>query len=456
MRTPLPPLLGTFAAIVSFGELLYAAGLNDTGQTKCYDVNGTVVSCSVAPAGDDGRYGRDAAAAAGALRKTGGGAAGFDFTKIANNGSELPPDAPLGKRSNEWACTRDNVTSLTWEVKTTGPSDLRYHGHRYWWYDTNDAENGGNRGSTGNGSTCNGTLPSNQCNTQAFVQQVNATRLCGFNDWRLPTPSELRSIIHYGDSGGAIALDPNYLPNAPLNRALWTSATYAPDPADAWVVEIGELDGGGGGHNHSKSAGAGGTGDEHTMLVRGPRPPPPWGPCTAGRPNAALAQSTPGSDFVDHGDGTVTHLPTGLMWKRCVEGRSGPTCITGQLRTFSWPDALAAAEMSTFAGYTDWRVPNVKELKSIIETCGYDPAINQVMFPNTPLLSSGSIYWTSTSSAPRSSDVWVVVFDRGGAVVSGKGNGRSVIRLVRRGQPLGSFDAQNPSILGPRRRAVRK
>lgn len=143
------------------------------------------------------------------------------------------------------------------------------------------------------------------------------------------------------------------------------------------------------------------------------------------------------------------------MWKRCVEGFSGTTCTTGQLRTFSWPDAFAAAEISTFAGYTDWRVPNVKELRSITETCGYDPATNQVMFPNTPLSSSGAIYWTSTSSAPGSSEVWVVVFDRGGAVVGGKGSGRSIVRLVRGDQPLGSFDAQNPPP-PPRRRAVRK
>lgn len=142
-----------FAATVSRAGMLQASGLNDTGQTRCYDIAGTAIPCAAAPAGDDGRYGRDAAAAAGRLSKTGGGAAGFDFTKIANNGSEIPSGASLGGRSNDWACTRDNVTGLTWEVKTTGPTDLRYSGHRYWWYDTNDLENGGNRGSVGNGST---------------------------------------------------------------------------------------------------------------------------------------------------------------------------------------------------------------------------------------------------------------------------------------------------------------
>lgn len=52
-----------------------AAGLNDTGQTNCYDSAGTVISCDTSA--DDSRYGRDAAATAGVLSKTGGGAAGI-------------------------------------------------------------------------------------------------------------------------------------------------------------------------------------------------------------------------------------------------------------------------------------------------------------------------------------------------------------------------------------------
>ena len=54
--------------------------------------------------------GRDASAIA--STKTGVGGAGFDFTKIANNGDELLPNAALGKGLKDWACTRDNVTGL--------------------------------------------------------------------------------------------------------------------------------------------------------------------------------------------------------------------------------------------------------------------------------------------------------------------------------------------------------
>jgi hypothetical protein len=76
----------------------------------------------------DCRYGRDAAAAAGVLTKTGGGAKGFDYTKIANNGTTLGAGAALGNAPTDWACTKDNITGLTWEVKTLGSTDLRFAG----------------------------------------------------------------------------------------------------------------------------------------------------------------------------------------------------------------------------------------------------------------------------------------------------------------------------------------
>ncbi|MDT8439856.1 MAG: hypothetical protein RQ729_12695, partial [Wenzhouxiangellaceae bacterium] len=68
------------------------APLNDTGQTRCFG-NGALAECTAANTGDqslrprqDGRFGRDAQADAGALTKIGSGAAGFDFTRICNSG----------------------------------------------------------------------------------------------------------------------------------------------------------------------------------------------------------------------------------------------------------------------------------------------------------------------------------------------------------------------------------
>ncbi len=222
-----------------------AAGLNDTGQTLCYDTSITQTPCSAAVGGDagvnprqDGRYGRDARAAAGSLTKLGAGAAGFDFTKVGNNGSTLAGSAELGTNATDWACTKDNVTGLTWEIKKN--SGLRSKDHTYRWYST-DINNGGFEGSLG-GDTCSGTLSAapynNQCNTQYYVAAVNAATLCGASDWRLPTRGELLSLVHAGSIAN-VAIDTQYFPNTSTTSPVWTASTVAADPSIAWVVAFG-------------------------------------------------------------------------------------------------------------------------------------------------------------------------------------------------------------------------
>ena len=219
--------------------------MNDTGQTLCYDASNTGVACSASVGGDngvnprqDGRYGRDAAATASRLTKVGAGSAGFDFTKIANNGSSLPASAALGSGATDWACTKDNVTGLTWEVKTA--SGLRSNAHTYGWYSTDTATNGGVAGDVGT-NTCGGTLSaySNQCNTAHYAAAVNAVGMCGAADWYLPSMRELRSIFHVGTGGDGVtpSIDSVYFPNTA--RALYLSrTTYPTDTAYANAVHF--------------------------------------------------------------------------------------------------------------------------------------------------------------------------------------------------------------------------
>ncbi len=159
--------------------------------------------------------------------------------------------------------------------------------------------------------------------------------------------------------------------------------------------------------------------------------------CTAGHPNPNLLQATPTADFdTTATDGTVIHTKTGLMWKRCAEEQewNGATC-TGNAGYFNWEEALAVATSSTFAGYADWRVPNIKELQSIVESCGYSPAINQEIFPATPV-----DHFLSASSFGRSSALaWLFDFGNGLASALDK-LGVFRVRLVRGGQSFDSFD----------------
>jgi hypothetical protein len=109
------------------------------------------------------------------------------------------------------------------------------------------------------------------------------------------------------------------------------------------------------------------------------------------------------NDFEDNGDGTLTDHATGLMWQQADSGRG-----------VDWEDALAYAESSTAAGYNDWRLPNVKELQSIVDytrcpsarnAANIGPAIDTDFFEVTELASGSTNYttdygyfWSSTSA----------------------------------------------------------
>lgn len=124
------------------------------------------------------------------------------------------------------------------------------------------------------------------------------------------------------------------------------------------------------------------------------------------RSESEIPASTPTGRFTDHGDGTVTDSVTGLMWAKCAEGLSGSDCAVGGATSLNWQVALDLASVSTLAGHSDWRLPNVKELRSIVENQCSNPAINLFVFPHTP-----TSYFVSAS--PSSLRVWVVSFQYG-------------------------------------------
>jgi len=170
--------------------------------------------------------------------------------------------------------------------------------------------------------------------------------------------------------------------------------------------------------------------------------------CTAGNPNAGLAESTPTSALTDRGDGTVTHALTGLMWKRCPHGLSGANCDSGTAALLSWRAALASSVTDTTGGHSDWRLPNKNELESIVETCGHSPAINQTMFPATPGSIGGPGFWSGTSWSLLLDFppyfVWVIDFHDGAMRTPDKA-GTRYVRLVRSGRLFDEFDAQHPT-----------
>lgn len=111
-------------------------------------------------------------------------------------------------------------------------------------------------------------------------------------------------------------------------------------------------------------------------------------------------RTTPTTDFIVHHDGTATHKTTSLMWMRCPVGydydAENTACNeTSNDITFYWRGALDAAKNLNanggYGNYTDWRVPNVKELASIVEHgCDqfYNPDVFIVGIPSSTFTSS--------------------------------------------------------------------
>ena len=142
-----------------------------------------------------------------------------------------------------------------------------------------------------------------------------------------------------------------------------------------------------------------------------------------------IEATAPDSRYRDNGDGTVTDLVTNLIWKQCAEGLSGMACESGSALDLRWRTALEQGEEAQFAGSARWRLPNLKELESLVEKRCIDPAINSRFFPNTP----PSLFWSSSPSANYSGDAWSVDFDDGFVNDSDK-YWRGYVRLVRDGQ----------------------
>lgn len=113
-----------------------------------------------------------------------------------------------------------------------------------------------------------------------------------------------------------------------------------------------------------------------------------------------------GADFnyTDNGDGTVTDHVTGLMWAR--DG-GGPGCANGAM--MNWNDAIDWAQNLAFAGYTDWRLPNLRELQSIVDYSVIDPSLDALYFPNTRHYP----YLTSTTSSKDNGKAFYINFDNG-------------------------------------------
>ena len=180
--------------------------------------------------------------------------------------------------------------------------------------------------------------------------------IAGYTDWRLPLKRELQSIIDYGAVNPA--LDTTYFPDTSTfdywsnSQSLGSYANYL-QAGSGWI-----------GNEIKTSA-------KHVQCVRGTT----WGT----------------NNFVDQGDGTVSDSATGLMWQKTPQNVGN-----------SWTEMLATCTQLALAGYSDWRLPDIKELATLT-----NPAADAVLDANDT-----GTYATTTTTLGHPGSTWLVIFDQ--------------------------------------------
>jgi len=122
--------------------------------------------------------------------------------------------------------------------------------------------------------------------------------------------------------------------------------------------------------------------------------------------------------FIDNGDGTITDKATGLMWQK-----------DHWEEQLFWYDAIWDARVLLVGGYTDWRLPNIKELMSIVDFGRHAPCIDTDFFPNTP----SARFWSSTTVDGDEPYAWNLEFDNPYVGSASKEDTKCYIRPVRGG-----------------------
>ena len=224
----------------------------------------------------------------------------------------------------------------------------------------------------------------------AAFEKAAASRLGGYSDWRVPTIKELYSLAQFsgrcfGDNAVDFFIDTLYfkqpigdtsIDEREIDAQTWSSTQYTGliMRGDTAVFGYNFVDGRLKGYPKYLAN----TGQANTMYFRMVR----------GNTDYGI------NNFVDNGDGSISDLATGLMWQQADDGT-----------TRNWEEALEYCENLNHAGYSDWRLPNAKELHSIIDytrcpdvtnSPAIDPLFSCTSFNNPNGDPNYGYYWTSS------------------------------------------------------------
>lgn len=319
---------------------------------------------------------------------------GISFNNDSPNDTSETSNDSIAKSTNSYPIVDTNVSdyynnnaiiSAPAEGQSFYGQDAHYNGHQASYTDNGDGTITDNI----TGLMWEQDMGSKISYAEAFEKAANST-LGDYTDWRVPSIKELFSLAQFtgrcfGDNAVDLFIDTEYFNHPIGNTAIgereidaqtWSSTQYTSliMRGDTGVFGFNFVDGRLKGYPKYNPR----TGDPNTMYFR------------MVRGNTSYGQN----NFVDNGDGTISDLATGLMWQKADDGT-----------TRNWEEALEYCEDLMLAEHSDWRLPNAKELHSIVDysrspDASNSPAIDPLFFcssfENPDGNSNYGYYWTSS------------------------------------------------------------
>jgi hypothetical protein len=240
----------------------------------------------------------------------------------------------------------------------------------------------------------NGNLTGSTSNTwNDAINYANNLTLCGHSDWRLPNVNELESLINANESNTYAWLNSQVFSNV-QGTDYWSSTTVA-GAAGAWIVSMGS---GGliwGNKVNDYFVWPVRTGQVGVSVVSLPKTGQTASYRTGDDGDLQKGAAWPNPRFIVQTD-CVTDTLAGLIWARDAN-------LPGSQKT--WQEALSFANSRTLCGYSDWRLPNRKELMSLVDRSQSGPALPSG-HPFDNVLSD--FYWSSTTNGNDTETAWSV------------------------------------------------
>jgi hypothetical protein len=241
------------------------------------------------------------------------------------------------------------------------------------------------------------------------IDHADELEAAGYDDWRLPHKRELVGILSFGHTEPTLALpeevEETNRPPTPESHCAWTLTNLKFPSLHAKAVCLDD--------NHGTLSNK--YEKKYVYVVRG----------------LSINQEFPGR-FLANQDGTITDQATGLMWQQ------------NEVLPRNWEQALAYCEKLELGEHTDWRLPTIKELSSLVDENRINPAVDTTAFPGARAVP----YWSSTTFTGHAGFAWYVKFGNGLEYNGGYKGRRYLVRAVR-GGTVQSQPPELPAFLQP-------